>query len=96
VPALYPTKRLSITARQSKQSSFAVIFIVMRAAPGFQRELNANEQWNGATDFVSFACRGEFVSNVQEGHEVSMLALHLLQNYTVYMGSAHETEKIVS
>jgi TnpA family transposase len=45
------------------------------------------EQWNGATDFVRFARRGEFVSNVREDHEVSMLALHLIQNCMVYINT---------
>ena len=42
--------------------------------------LNVVEQWNGATDFVFFARRGEMASNRREDHEVSMLALHLHQN----------------
>ena len=41
--------------------------------------LNVIEQWKGANDFVFFARRGELVSNRSEDHEVSMLALHLLQ-----------------
>jgi TnpA family transposase len=45
------------------------------------------EQWNGANDFVFFARRGEFVSNHREDHEVSMLALHLLQNCRVYINT---------
>ena len=56
-----------------------------------RREINAGlnvvEQWNGATDFVRFARRGEFVSNVREDHEVSMLSLHLLQNCMVYINT---------
>jgi TnpA family transposase len=32
--------------------------------------LNVVEQWNGATDFVFFACRGEMASNRREDHEV--------------------------
>jgi TnpA family transposase len=51
---------------------------------GLRREihegLNVIEQWNGANDFVFFARRGELASNRREDHEVSMLALHLLQN----------------
>src|ERR1700726_1874427 len=43
--------------------------------------LNVVEQWNGATDFVFFARRGEMVSNRREDHEISMLALHLIQNW---------------
>jgi len=49
--------------------------------------LNVVEQWNGATDFVFFARRGELVSNRREDHEVSILALLLLQNSTVYINT---------
>ena len=52
-----------------------------------QEGLNVIEQWNGANDFVFFARRGEFVSNRREDHEVSMLALHLLQNCMVYINT---------
>jgi TnpA family transposase len=49
--------------------------------------LNVVEQWNGATDFVFFARRGEMVSNRHEDHEISMLALHLIQNCMVYINT---------
>jgi TnpA family transposase len=49
--------------------------------------LNVIEQWNGATDFVFFARRGELASNRHEDHEVSMLALHLVQNCLVYVNT---------
>ena len=49
--------------------------------------LNVVEQWNGANDFVFFARRGELASNRREDHEVSMLALHLLQNCMVYINT---------
>jgi TnpA family transposase len=49
--------------------------------------LNVIEQWNGATDFVFFARRGEMVSNRREDHEISMLALHLIQNCMVYINT---------
>lgn len=49
--------------------------------------LNVVEQWNGATDFVFFARRGEMSSNRQEDHEISMLALHLIQNCMVYINT---------
>ena len=45
------------------------------------------EQWNGATDFVFFARRGEMVSNRRENYEISMLALHLIQNSMVYINT---------
>jgi len=49
--------------------------------------LNVIEQWNGANDFVFFARRGELASNRHEDHEVSMLALHLLQNCMIYINT---------
>lgn len=49
--------------------------------------LNVVEQWNGATDFVFFARRGEMVRNRREDHEISMLALHLIQNCMVYINT---------
>jgi TnpA family transposase len=49
--------------------------------------LNVVEQWNSANDFIFFARRGEMVSNRREDHEVSMLALHLLQNCMVYINT---------
>ena len=49
--------------------------------------LNVVEQWNGATDFVFFARRGAMASNRREDQEVSMLALHLIQNCMVYVNT---------
>jgi TnpA family transposase len=49
--------------------------------------LNVIEQWNGANDFIFFARHGEFASNRREDHEISMLALHLLQNCMVYINT---------
>ncbi len=36
---------------------------------------------------VCFARRGEMASNRREDHEVSMLALHLIQNCMVYINT---------
>ena len=49
--------------------------------------LNVIEQWNSANDFIFFARRGEMASNRREDHEISMLALHLLQNCMVYVNT---------
>lgn len=55
--------------------------------PELRREINEGlnvvEQWNGATDFVFFIRRGEMPSNRRENHEISMPALHLIQNCMV-------------
>ena len=49
--------------------------------------LNVVEQWNSANDFIFFARRSEMASNRREDHEISMLALHLLQNCMVYINT---------
>src|SRR5208282_1910554 len=49
--------------------------------------LNVVEHWNSANDFIFFARRGEMVSNRREDHEISMLALHLLQKCMVYINT---------
>ncbi len=49
--------------------------------------LNVIENWNGANDFIFFGKRGGFASNQREAQEVSMLALHLLQNSMVYVNT---------
>ncbi len=49
--------------------------------------LNVIEHWNGANDFVFFGKRGDVASNDREDNELSMLALHLLQNCMVYINT---------
>ena len=44
-------------------------------------------QRNGTTDFVFFARRSEMASNRWEDHEISMLALHRIQNCMVYINT---------
>ena len=43
------------------------------------------ENWNSANDFILFGKGGELAANRREEQEVTMLALHLLQNaYGLY------------
>ena len=60
-----------------------ILFTSNRGDPIARRTLD----WNGANNFVFFARRGELVSNRTEDHELSMLALHLLQNCMVYINT---------
>ena len=55
--------------------------------PEINEGLNLVEQWNGTTDFVFFARRGELSSNRCEDHEISMLALHLIRNCMIYINT---------
>ncbi len=57
----------------------------------FRREihesLNVVENWNSANGFVFFGKGGEVATNRLEDQEISVLALHLLQNCLVYVNT---------
>ena len=84
---IQPTRHSPNSARQSRRSSCVDILHSEALRREINEGLNVIEQWNGANDFVFFARRGELVSNRSEDHEVSMLALHLLQNCMVYVNT---------
>jgi TnpA family transposase len=56
-----------------------------------RREINAGlnvvENWNGTHSFIFFGKGGEVASNRLEDQELSVLALHLLQNCLVYVNT---------
>jgi hypothetical protein len=45
------------------------------------------ENWNSANDFILFGNGGDLATNRREDQEVTMLALHLLQNALVYINT---------
>lgn len=49
--------------------------------------LNVMENWNGATRFVLFGKSGEFTSRRDEDRQMTVQALHLLQNSMVYVNT---------
>ena len=49
--------------------------------------LNVVEHWNSANEFILFGKGSEFTSNRREQQEVTMLALHLLQNALIYINT---------
>jgi TnpA family transposase len=53
-----------------------------------QEGLNTVERWNGVNDFILYGKNGELTSSNQEGQEVTMLSLHLLQVCLVYINTA--------
>ena len=59
--------------------------------PALRREiqegLNVVENWNSANDFILFGNGGDLATNRREEQEVTMLALHLLQNALVYINT---------
>lgn len=49
--------------------------------------LNVIERWNGVNDFIFYGNGNELVSNRRDDHEISILALHLLQAAMVYVNT---------
>ena len=45
------------------------------------------ENWNSANDFILFGNGGDLATNRRDEQEVTMLALHLLQNVLVYINT---------
>jgi len=82
-----PAKTLAANLDEAEPSSCAGTFISEDLRREINEGLNVIEQWNSANDFIFFARRGEMVSNRREDHEISMLALHLLQNCMVYINT---------
>ena len=56
-------------------------------ATSFTRLKNVVERWNGTNSFIFFGKGGEVATNRLEDQEVSVLALHLLQNCLVYVNT---------
>ena len=50
-------------------------------------ELNIIENWNSANDFILFGKSSEIASNRRKNQELTILALHLLQNSLVYINT---------
>jgi TnpA family transposase len=59
--------------------------------PALRREiqegLNVIEHWNSVNDFILFGKSSEIATNRREDQELTMLALHLLQNSLVYINT---------
>ena len=49
--------------------------------------LNVVENWNSANDFILYGRGGEIATNRVEDHEITVLALHLLQVSLVYINT---------
>src|SRR3546814_3451590 len=58
--------------------------------------LNVVENWNGAHSFIFFGKGGEITTNRLEDQELSVLALHLLQNCLVYVNTDRKSTRLNS
>ncbi|MGB0906056.1 MAG: Tn3 family transposase [Maricaulaceae bacterium] len=60
-----------------------------------QKGLNVMENWNSATNFIFFGKSGEISTNTEEGQDLSVQALHLLQNSLIYVNT-HMYQSVLS
>ena len=82
-----PTRHSPNWARRSRLSSCAATCTDEALRREINEGLNVVEQWNGATDFVFFARRGEMASNRREDHEVAHARAAPDPNCMVYINT---------
>ena len=84
----HPTYKALVELGKAMQARLSLPLLAHRELRREIHEgLNVVENWNGANDFILFGRGGEIGSNRLEDQEVSMLALHLLQNCMVYVNT---------
>ncbi len=85
---MHPTYKALAELGRAIKTIFLCRYLRMQA---FRQEihesLNVVENWNSANSFVFFGKGGEVATNRLEDQEVSVLALHLLQNCLVYVNT---------
>lgn len=85
---MHPTYKALAELGRAIKTIFLCRYLRMEA---FRQEihesLNVVENWNSANSFVFFGKGGEVATNRLEDQEISVLALHLLQNCLVYVNT---------
>ena len=86
--SLHPTYKALMELGKAVKTVFLCRYL---RDPAFRREihesLNVVENWNSANSFVFFGKGHEFATNRLDAQEMSVLALHLLQNCLVYVNT---------
>lgn len=84
----HPTYRALAEVGKAVKTAFLCDYLRLES---LRREIHEGlqviETWNSANDFILYGRGGEFSTNKQEGQELRMLCLHLLQVSLVYVNT---------
>ena len=84
----HPTYKALVELGKARRTIFLCRYLRLRELRrDMQEGLNIVENWNSANDFILIGTGSEIAANRHEDHEVTMLALHLLQNAMVYINT---------
>lgn len=85
---MHPTYKALAELGRAIKTTFLCRYLRMEALrQEIHENLNVVENWNSANSFVFFGKGGEVATNRLEDQEISVLALHLLQNCLVYVNT---------